>query len=95
MKRNRDDVCLMQGGRFGWKAKAEAQAAEVSSSPPLLSEAVPFMFHGKIVQHKNVLIQICEKSDWNGMLDKITDLGFYPHLILILTSNILLEKINE
>ena len=29
------------------------------------------------------------------MLDKVTDLGFYPHLILILTSNILLEKINE
>jgi hypothetical protein len=50
---------------------------------------------GKIVQHKNVLIQIREKSDWNGMLDKVTDLGFYPHLILILTSNILLEKINE
>ena len=50
---------------------------------------------GKIVQHKHILIQIREKSDWNGMLDKITDLGFYPHLILILTSNILLEKINE
>ena len=50
---------------------------------------------GKIVQHKNVLIQIREKSDWNGMVDKVTDLGFYPHLILILTSNILLEKINE
>ena len=50
---------------------------------------------GKIVQHKQVLIQVREKSDWNGMLDKVTDLGFYPHLILILTSNVCVEKINE
>lgn len=64
----------------------------------VLEECDKIMFDildGKIVQHKNVLIQIREKSDWNGMLDKITDLGFYPHLILILTSNILLDKINE
>jgi hypothetical protein len=50
---------------------------------------------GKIVQHKNVHIQIREKSDWNGMLDKVTDLGFYPHTILILTSNVNLDKIHE
>jgi len=50
---------------------------------------------GKIVQHKHVLIQVREKSDWNGMLDKVTDLGFYPNLILILTSNVCVEKINE
>ena len=50
---------------------------------------------GKIVQHKHILIQVREKSDWNGMLDKVTDLGFYPHTILILTSNIYLDKINE
>jgi len=50
---------------------------------------------GKIVQHKHVLIQVREKSDWNGMLDKVTDLGFYPHLILILTSNVCIDKINE
>ena len=64
----------------------------------VLEECDKIMFDildGKIMQHKNVLIQIREKSDWNGMLDKITDLGFYPHLILILTSNILLDKINE
>ena len=64
----------------------------------VLEECDKIMFDildGKIVQHKNVLIQIREKSDWNGMLDKITDLGFYPHLILILTSNIFLDKINE
>lgn len=50
---------------------------------------------GKIVQHKHILIQVREKSDWNGMLDKVTDLGFYPHTILILTSNVYLDKINE
>ena len=50
---------------------------------------------GKIVQHKHTLIQVREKSDWNGMLDKVTDLGFYPHTILILTSNVYLDKINE
>jgi hypothetical protein len=50
---------------------------------------------GKIVQHKHILIQVREKSDWNGMLDKVTDLGFYPHTILILTSNVYLDIINE
>jgi hypothetical protein len=50
---------------------------------------------GKIVQHKHILVQVREKSDWNGMLDKVTDLGFYPHTILILTSNVYLDKINE
>lgn len=50
---------------------------------------------GNIQPHKNIPIQIREKSDWNGMLDKTTDLGFYPHLILILTSNVPIEKINE
>ena len=50
---------------------------------------------GKIVQHKHILIQVREKSDWNGMLDKVTDLGFYPHTILILTSNVNLDKIHE
>ena len=50
---------------------------------------------GKIVQHKHILIQVREKSDWNGMLDKVTDLGFYPNTILILTSNVNLDKIHE
>lgn len=50
---------------------------------------------GKIVQHKHILIQVREKSDWNGMLDKVTDLGFYPNTILILTSNVYLDKIHE
>jgi len=50
---------------------------------------------GNIQPHKDIPIQIREKSDWNGMLDKTTDLGFYPHLILILTSNVPIQKINE
>jgi len=36
-----------------------------------------------------------DKSDWNSMLDKVTDLGFYPNLILILTSNISRAEIHE
>jgi hypothetical protein len=29
------------------------------------------------------------------MLDKVTDLGFYPNLILILTSNVMIDTIHE
>jgi hypothetical protein len=36
-----------------------------------------------------------DKSDWNSMLDKVTDLGFYPNLILILTSNVTIDAIHE
>jgi hypothetical protein len=36
-----------------------------------------------------------DKSDWNSMLDKVTDLGFYPNLILILTSNVTLDTLHE
>lgn len=36
-----------------------------------------------------------DKSDWNSTLDKVSDLGFYPNLILILTSNISRDDIHK
>jgi hypothetical protein len=42
--------------------------------------------HTGINQHKNISIQVANKSGWNQMLDEI-HIGMYPHLILILTSN--------
>lgn len=50
---------------------------------------------GNIKPHLYIPIPMMDKSDWNSMLDKITDLGFYPNLILILTSNISREEIHE
>ena len=42
--------------------------------------------HGDIEQHKNLPIQVSDKAGWNQMLDEI-QLGMYPYLILLLTSN--------
>ncbi|AVG45833.1 hypothetical protein [Acanthamoeba polyphaga mimivirus] len=42
--------------------------------------------HNKIISHKNMPIQIKNKTDYNKFMDRI-DRGLYPHLILILTSN--------
>jgi hypothetical protein len=50
---------------------------------------------GNVKPHLYIPIPMMDKSDWNSMLDKITDLGFYPNLILILTSNVSLETIHE
>lgn len=41
---------------------------------------------GTIKPHEHTAIQIKDKVDWNGMLDDI-NLGMYPHLVLLLTSN--------
>jgi hypothetical protein len=53
------------------------------------------VLEGNIKPHLYIPIPMMDKSDWNSMLDKITDLGFYPNLILILTSNISRETIHE
>lgn len=53
------------------------------------------VIEGKIKPHIYIPIPMMDKSDWNSMLDKVTDLGFYPNLILILTSNVALNTINE
>ena len=50
---------------------------------------------GNIKPHLYIPIPMMDKSDWNSMLDKVTDLGFYPNLILILTSNISRAEIHE
>jgi hypothetical protein len=53
------------------------------------------VIEGKIKPHIYIPIPMMDKSDWNSMLDKVTDLGFYPNLILILTSNVTLDTIHE
>lgn len=42
--------------------------------------------HTGIEPHKNLPIQVSDKTGWNQMLDEI-QLGIYPHLILLITSN--------
>jgi hypothetical protein len=46
------------------------------------------VIQGNVKPHLYIPIPMMDKSDWNSMLDKVTDLGFYPNLILILTSNV-------
>ena len=53
------------------------------------------MVNGKINEHKNYEKEVTIKSHWNSLLDKITDRGFYPNVILILTSNTSFEELNE
>lgn len=50
---------------------------------------------GNLKPHIYIPIPMMDKSDWNSMLDKVTDLGFYPNLILILTSNVTIDAIHE
>ena len=42
--------------------------------------------HAGIEPHKNLPIHVSDKTGWNQMLDEI-QLGIYPHLILLITSN--------
>ena len=53
------------------------------------------VIEGNVKPHLYIPIPIMDKGDWNGLLDKVTDLGFYPNLILILTSNVSRETIHE
>jgi hypothetical protein len=53
------------------------------------------MLENRIERHKEIPVPVRKKADWNRMLDKTTDLGFFPHLILILTSNISKEMIDQ
>lgn len=48
----------------------------------------------KIVQHKNCPIEVHNKSTWNNLFDSI-DVGMYPFMIVILTSNKPYSKIVE
>ena len=42
--------------------------------------------HVGIERHKNLPIQVADKTGWNQMLDEI-QLGIYPHIIVLMTSN--------
>ena len=42
--------------------------------------------HVGIERHKNLPIQVADKTGWNQLLDEI-QLGIYPHLIVLMTSN--------
>ena len=42
--------------------------------------------HRGIPSHKNLKIRVQNKQGWNQMLDEI-QMGFYPHLIIIMTTN--------
>jgi hypothetical protein len=53
------------------------------------------VLEGSVKPHLYIPIPMMDKSDWNSMLDKVTDLGFYPNLILILTSNISRDTLHE
>jgi hypothetical protein len=53
------------------------------------------VIQGNVKPHLYIPIPMMDKSDWNSMLDKVTDLGFYPNLILILTSNVSRDELHE
>jgi hypothetical protein len=53
------------------------------------------VIQGNVKPHLYIPIQMMDKSDWNSMLDKVTDLGFYPNLILILTSNVSRDALHD
>ena len=46
------------------------------------------VIQGNVKPHLYIPIPMMDKSDWNSMLDKVTDLGFYPNLIMNQTSNV-------
>ena len=48
----------------------------------------------KIQKHKNIQTFVHDKTTWNSFLDRI-DIGLYPYLIIIFTSNISHSKISE
>lgn len=50
--------------------------------------------HTGIAPHKNIPIQVKNKTTWNQFLDRI-QIGMYPNLILVLTSNKTPDYINE
>jgi len=52
------------------------------------------LIHQGIEPHKNIPILVRNKSLWNTLLDKI-QLGIYPNIILLLTSNMDVKRINQ
>lgn len=50
--------------------------------------------NNKIIMHKNIPIEIYNKITWNNLFDDI-NLNLYPHLILILTTNLSKETLDS
>jgi hypothetical protein len=42
--------------------------------------------HKGVTHHKNIKTKVASKQGWNQMFDEI-QMGFYPHLVIILTTN--------
>ena len=50
--------------------------------------------HNGITPHKHMRIKVSNKQGWNQLLDEI-QMGFYPHLVVILTTNKSPDFFNE
>jgi hypothetical protein len=74
--------------------------ANVSKTNPMILLIDEFdiildRFHNnKIIQHKDIPIEVYNKTTWNTLLDDI-NIKLYPYLIIILTSNLTSDEINE
>ena len=73
--------------------------AQVSKNKPLILLIDEFdiileRFHNnKIIMHKDIPIEVYNKTTWNSLLDDI-NIKLYPYLIIILTSNLTSSEIN-
>jgi Cdc6-like AAA superfamily ATPase len=50
--------------------------------------------HNLIQMHKHIPIQVKDKTSWNTLFDRI-DRGLYPNLIVLLTSNVNPEYVDN
>ena len=72
---------------------------EVSEKNPLIIafdevDSAIEQIHRGISPHKDVKIRVRNKAGWNKMLDEIQK-GFYPHLVIVMTTNKTPEFFNE
>jgi len=72
---------------------------EVSEKNPLILafdevDSAIEQIHKGISPHKDVKIRVRNKAGWNKMLDEIQK-GFYPHLVMVMTTNKTPEFFNE
>ena len=72
--------------------------AQVSKTNPLILlidefDVILDRFHNnKIIMHADMPIEVYNKTTWNSLLDDI-NLKLYPHLIIVLTSNLSNDEI--
>ena len=85
-------------GDFLSKAYSSINPTEVNPLVIVLEECdaiINDMLCNRIEHHKHIPTEVRKKSEWNRLLDKTTDLGFYPNLILVLTSNCSITDIHQ